>query len=107
MLTAALEAVPQQYTKNSLCSICFGLKRHFMASMNIDIIKSKEFDEANRVYQAQCIRVYQASVVSPSPLLDVTGTSQLRPIGAPPLNRAFVVVPGFHPVPYKTVVAIS
>lgn len=27
--------------------------------------------------------------------------------GAPPLNEAFVVGPGFHPVPYKTVVAIT
>ena len=42
------------YTKSSLCSIRFGLKRYFKALQNIDIIKDKEFDEANSVYQAQC-----------------------------------------------------
>ena len=59
----ARRANGEKYTKNSLCSIRFGLKRHFMAAMNIDIIKSKEFDEANRVYQAQCTALKKDGLV--------------------------------------------
>ena len=43
-----------EYTKNSLCSITFGLNRYFKSVFNNDIIKDKEFDEANSVYEAQC-----------------------------------------------------
>jgi hypothetical protein len=42
------------YTKNSLCSIRFCLKRYFKAVNNINIINGKEFDEVNSVYKAQC-----------------------------------------------------
>ena len=44
-----------EYTKNSLCSIRFGLNRYFTSVFNNDIIKDKEFDEANSVYEAQCV----------------------------------------------------
>jgi site-specific recombinase XerD len=44
-----------EYTKNSLCSLRFGLNRHFKSVFNYDIIKDKEFDEANSVYEAQCV----------------------------------------------------
>ena len=44
-----------EYTKNSLCSIRFGLNRYFRSVFNNDIIKDKEFDEANSVYEAQCV----------------------------------------------------
>ncbi|XP_028415787.1 uncharacterized protein LOC114539361 [Dendronephthya gigantea] len=44
-----------EYTKNSLCSIRFGLNRYFKSLFNNDIIKDKEFDEANKVYEAQCV----------------------------------------------------
>lgn len=43
-----------QYSKNSLSSIRFGLKRHFKDVLRVDIVKDKEFREANRVYEAQC-----------------------------------------------------
>ena len=43
-----------EYTKNSLCSIRFGLNRYFRSVFNNDIIKDKEFGEANSVYKAQC-----------------------------------------------------
>ena len=45
----------QMYSKNSLCSIRFSLCRHFKQELNVDIIKDAEFDEANRVYGAQCV----------------------------------------------------
>ena len=44
-----------EYTKNSLCSIRFGLNRYFRSVFNNDIIKDKGFDEANTVYEAQCV----------------------------------------------------
>ncbi|XP_078364039.1 uncharacterized protein LOC144648312 [Oculina patagonica] len=42
------------YSKTSLCAIRFGLSRHFKQALNVDIVKDKEFIEANRVYEAQC-----------------------------------------------------
>ena len=47
----------QMYSKNSLCSIRFALCRHFKQELNIDIIKDTEFDEANRIYEAQCVEL--------------------------------------------------
>ncbi len=44
-----------EYTKNLLCSIRFGLNRYFKSIFNNDIIKDKEFEEANSVYEAQCV----------------------------------------------------
>ena len=43
-----------QYTKNSLCSIRFGLNRYYKSLFGADIIKDSVFGEANKVYQAQC-----------------------------------------------------
>ena len=45
------------YSKTSLCAIRFGLNRHFKQALNVDIIKDKEFNEANRVYEAQCVEL--------------------------------------------------
>ena len=45
------------YSKNSLCSIRFALCRHFKQELNIDIIKDTEFNEANRIYEAQCVEL--------------------------------------------------
>ena len=47
----------QMYSKNSLCSIRFALCRHFKQELNIDIIKDTEFNEANRIYEAQCVEL--------------------------------------------------
>ena len=47
----------QMYSKNSLCFIRFVLCRHFKQELNIDIIKDMEFNEANRVYEAQCVEL--------------------------------------------------
>ena len=44
-----------EYTKNSLCSIRFGLNTYFKSVFNNDIIKDKKFDEAISVYEAQCV----------------------------------------------------
>ena len=41
------------------------------------------------------------------PLPGIAGMTQTSIQGGPPHNEAFVVGPGFHPVPYKTVVAIT
>ena len=45
------------YSKTSLCAIRFGLNRHFKQVLNVDIIRDKEFNEANRVYEAQCVEL--------------------------------------------------
>ena len=45
------------YSKNSLCSIRFALCKHFKQELNIDIIKDTEFNEANRIYEAQCVEL--------------------------------------------------
>ena len=55
--TEAREKDGQMYSKNSLCSIRFSLCRHFKQELNVDIIKDAEFDEANRVYGAQCVEL--------------------------------------------------
>ncbi|CAH3185501.1 unnamed protein product, partial [Porites lobata] len=47
----------QMYSKNSLCSTRFALCRHFKQELNIDIIKDTEFNEANRIYEAQCVEL--------------------------------------------------
>ena len=47
----------QMYSRNSLCSIRFSLCRHFKQELNVDIIKDAEFNEANRVYGAQCVEL--------------------------------------------------
>ncbi|CAB4001790.1 Integrator complex subunit 9-like [Paramuricea clavata] len=44
-----------EYTKNSLCYIRFGLNIYFKSVFNNDIIKDKEFEEANGVYEAHCV----------------------------------------------------
>ena len=45
-----------EYTKNLLCSIRFGLNRHYSELFSATILSShKEFDEANSVYEAQCV----------------------------------------------------
>ena len=45
------------YAKSSLCAIRFGLCRHFKQVLKVDIIKHKEFNEANRIYEAQCVEL--------------------------------------------------
>ena len=52
-----------EYTKNLLCSIRFGLNRYFRSVFNNDIIKDKEFDEANSVYEAQCVALKKRGLV--------------------------------------------
>ena len=47
----------QMYSKNSLCSIRFAFFRHFKQELIIDIIKDTEFNEANRIYEAQCVEL--------------------------------------------------
>ena len=47
----------QMWSKNSLCSIRFALCRHFKQELNIDIIKDTESNEANRIYEAQCVQL--------------------------------------------------
>ena len=47
----------KMYSKTSLCAIRFGLNRHFKQVLNVDIIKDKEFNEANRIYEAQCVEL--------------------------------------------------
>ena len=44
-----------EYTKNSLCSLRFGLNRYFKSVLNNDIIKDKEFEEAKSVLEAHCV----------------------------------------------------
>ena len=44
----------KMYAKSSLCTLRFALNRHFKQVLNVDIIKDKEFIEANRVYETQC-----------------------------------------------------
>ena len=51
------------YTKNLLCSIRFGLNRYFRSVFNNDIIKDKEFDEANSVHEAQCVALKKRGLV--------------------------------------------
>ena len=43
-----------QYTKSSLCALRFGLNRYYKAHHNIEIIKNRVFDEANKAYEVQC-----------------------------------------------------
>ena len=45
----------QMYSKNSLCSTRFSWCRQLKQELNVDIIKDVEFNEANRVYEAQCV----------------------------------------------------
>ena len=45
------------YAKSSLCAIRFGLCRHLKQVLKVDIIKDKEFNEANRIYEAQCVEL--------------------------------------------------
>ena len=47
----------QMYSKNSLCSIRFAFFRHFKQELIIDIIKDTEFNEANRIYEAQYVEL--------------------------------------------------
>ena len=58
------------YTKTSLCAIKFGLSRHFKQVLNVDITKDVEFNEANRVYAAQCAELKRQG-------LEKTGTKAL------------------------------
>ena len=46
------------HVKCSLCVIRLGLNRNFKEVLRIDIIKDKEFNEANRVSdEAQCVEL--------------------------------------------------
>ena len=56
-----------QYTKNSLCALRFGLNRYFKAHLNLDIIKNKVFDEANKAYDAQCANLKTIGLDKPEP----------------------------------------
>ena len=47
----------QMYSKNSLCSIRFAFFRHFKQELIVDIIKDTEFNEANRIYEAQYVEL--------------------------------------------------
>ena len=46
-----------QYQKGSLSAIRFGLNRHFKEILNVDITKDTEFEEANKVFIAQCVKL--------------------------------------------------
>ena len=46
-----------QYQKGSLSAIRFGLNRHFKEILNVDITKDTEFEEANQVFIAQCVKL--------------------------------------------------
>ncbi len=54
-----------QYTKNSLCALRFGLNRYFKAHRNIDIIKDKAFDEANKAYEIECVNLKHIGLDKP------------------------------------------
>ena len=43
-----------KYSRNSLCALRFGLNRYFKTLRNIDIIRDKEFNAANKSYGAEC-----------------------------------------------------
>ena len=45
------------FSKTSLCAIRLGLSRHFKQVLNVDKIKKKEFNEASRVYEIQCVEL--------------------------------------------------
>ena len=47
----------QMYSKSSICSMRFALCRYFKQELSIDIIKDTEFNEANRIYEAQCVEL--------------------------------------------------
>ena len=47
----------QMYAKNFLCSIRFSLCRHFKQELNVDIIKDVKYNEADRVYETQCVEL--------------------------------------------------
>ena len=69
-----------EYTKNSLCSIRFGLNRYFRSVFNNDIIKDKEFDEANSVYEAQCVALKKRGLAK---------TEQKPPIADEDIKRLY------------------
>ena len=41
----------------SLCALRFGLNRHFMEHLDVDIVKDNEFYKANQVFIAQCVKL--------------------------------------------------
>lgn len=61
------------YSMGSLETLRFGLNRHFKSTRGIDIINDVEFNEANKVFTAQCVQLKkdgQAKVQHKPPILD-------------------------------------
>lgn len=61
------------YSMGSLETLRFGLNRHFKSTTGIDIINDVEFNEANKVFTAQCVQLKkdgQAKVQHKPPILD-------------------------------------
>ena len=61
------------YSMGSLKTLRFGLNRHFKSTRGIDIINDVEFNEANKVFTAQCVQLKkdgQAKVQHKPTILD-------------------------------------
>ena len=61
------------YSMGSLKTLRFGLNRHFKSTRGIDIINDVKFNEAYKVFTAQCVQLKkdgQAKVQHKRPILD-------------------------------------
>ena len=47
----------ERESMGSLRALKFGLKRHFKSARGINIINDVEFNEANKVFAAQCVQL--------------------------------------------------
>ena len=58
------------YSKSSLCALRFGLSRHFKEHLDVDIVKDKEFEEANQVFFAQCLKLKREGLAKTNQCFD-------------------------------------